>query len=84
MRTTASLDDHLLAGAKERAHQRGQTLGQLLEDALRRELAAPNQPAGPEIPVFSGGGEVRPGVDLSSNRSIREALDRDVPLEDLK
>jgi len=43
MRTTLSVDDNLLAAAKRRARERGQTLGRVIEDALRRELAVPAQ-----------------------------------------
>lgn len=76
MRTTVAIDDHLLDGARRRARERGQTLGQVIEDALRRELTTPTSAApAPEVPVFKGGGGVRPGVDLTSNRALREALD---------
>ena len=75
MRTTISVDDHLLDGAKLRARERGQTLGQLIEDALRRELAAPATAAPPEIPVVRGRGGLAPGIDPTSNRSLWEALD---------
>jgi len=82
MRTTVSIDDELLAAAKHRAHQRNQTLGQLVEAALRRELnRADDLGAPPPIPVFRGGGGVRPGVDLTSNRAIYELLDEGVALD---
>jgi len=81
MRTTLSIDDELLAAAKHRAHQRNQTIGQVVEDALRRELARAGESAvGPPIPVFHGDG-VRPGVDLTSNRAIYELLDEGVELD---
>lgn len=84
MRTTVSIDDELLASAKRRAHDRNQTLGQVVEDALRRELArADDGRVGPPIPVFSGGGGVRPGVDLTSNRAMYELLDEGVELDRL-
>ncbi|MCC5953175.1 MAG: antitoxin [Acidimicrobiia bacterium] len=77
MRTTVAIDDHLLERAKERARERNLTLGRLIEDALRRELASgESRPTGPTVPVFKGTG-ARPGVDLSSYRSIAEALDDD-------
>jgi hypothetical protein len=77
MRTTVAVDDHLLSAAKRRAREHDQTLGQVIEDALRRELAEPS-PAGEPVavPVFRGGEGPLPGVDLRSNRAIREALDR--------
>jgi hypothetical protein len=84
MRTTLAVDDHLLAAAKRRARERGQTLGQVVEDALRRELSASPAVAPPDVPVFRGGNGVRPGVDLSSNRALREALDSDVDLAGLR
>lgn len=86
MRTTVAIDDHLLVAARRRARDRGQTLGQVVEDALRRELSATaSDDAGvPEVPVFTGGGGVRPGIDVASNRGLQEALDADLPIDDLR
>jgi Arc/MetJ family transcription regulator len=84
MRTTIAVDDHLLASAKRRARKRGQTLGQVVEDALRRELAEPVAGEATEVPVFRGGGGPLPGVDLASNRALRETLDRGVELDALR
>lgn len=77
MRTTVSIDDHILAAAKSAARFRGATLGQLVESALRRELAAPIPASPPEIPVFTNGAGARLGVDLRSNRALAELLDTD-------
>jgi hypothetical protein len=76
MRTTVAVDDHLLVAAKRRARERGQTLGQVIESALRRDLAEPVPSEPVAVPVFRGGGGPLPGVDLRSNRALREALDR--------
>ncbi len=76
MRTTIAVDDHLLVAAKRRAREHDQTLGQVIEDALRRELAEPLPSEPVAVPVFRGGDGPLPGVDLRSNRAIREALDR--------
>ncbi len=84
MRTTIAVDDHLLDSARRRARERGQTLGQVVEDALRRELATPRRTASGDVPVFRGGGGVRPGVDVTSNRALREALDSELDLPDLR
>jgi Ribbon-helix-helix protein, copG family len=85
MRTTISVNDHLLASAKRRARERGLSLGQVVEDALRRELADPKEPGGSlEVPVFRGGGGPLPGIELTSNRALREALDRGVELDALR
>jgi hypothetical protein len=76
MRTTVSISDELLAAAKRRARERGQTLGDVLDAALRRELSQPDRRGDrPSVPVFRGGAGPRPGIDLSSNRALHEALD---------
>lgn len=84
MRTTVAVDDHLLAAAKRRAQERGQTLGQVVEDALRRELAESPGYEPIEVPVFRGGDGPRPGIDLRSNRAVRELLDRDAEMTGLR
>ena len=82
MRTTVSIHDELLKSAKLRARERGVTLGQLIEDGLRRELAVHDEPAKPiELPVFDGKTGPTPGLDLTSNRAIYEFLDEGVPLD---
>ena len=82
MRTTVSISDELLAAAKRRARERNQTLGEVLDAALQRELASGREVAeGPAVPVFTGGSGPRPGIDLNSNRDLAEALDEGLPLE---
>ncbi|MFT4259617.1 type II toxin-antitoxin system VapB family antitoxin [Microbacterium sp.] len=79
MRTTLSIDDHLLAEAKKRAHEAGTTLGAYVEDALRRDLAVRRASSGPvRLTVSSATGGARPGVDLSSNRGLYDAIGTDV------
>ncbi len=76
MRTTVAIDDEVLDAARRRARERGETLGQVVEAALRRALSAPDETAeAPEVPVFTGGAGPRPGLDLTSNRALHEALD---------
>ena len=63
MRTTVSIDDGLLATAKQCAEEKRLTLGQLVEASLRAYLAAP--PSGVEshlLPVFGGTLGYRPGM----------------------
>ena len=76
MRTTLAIDDALLQRAKRRAAERGQTLGQYVEDAVRRDLvsAAP-QAVAPPLPVFTRGTGLRSGLNPSSNRALYDALD---------
>lgn len=82
MRTTIAIGDRLLESARREARRRGLTLGRLVEEALRRELA-PGTPAGPgvSVPVFHGEGGLRPGIDATSNRALLEALDESLPAE---
>jgi hypothetical protein len=81
MRTTVSISDELLAAAKRRAHERGQSLGEVIDAALRRELADPRPPERHPVPVFRAGTGPRPGIDLTSNRALHEALDETLDLD---
>ena len=83
MRTTVSISDELLVAAKRRAREDGQTLGQVVDAALRRELSPDQVPeVGPPVPTFRGGTGPRPGIDLSSNRALYEVLDEGLELDD--
>ena len=85
MRTTISIHDELLESAKLRAKERGTTLGELVEDALRRELSVRDEPRKRvAVPVLTGGNGPLPGVDLTSNRAVYEILDEGVPFEKLR
>ncbi len=76
MRTTVSIDDALLKSAKARAENRGQTLGQYVEQAIRNEIAEPVTSRGAlELPVFTRGTGMRADIDPSSNRDLFDALD---------
>lgn len=83
MRTTISISDELLTAAKRLARERGATLGEVVEAALRREMAVPTERTRrPTVPVLHGRDGVRPGVDLTSNRDLYELLDDGVPPAD--
>lgn len=77
MRTTISIDDRVLAKAKERAHAHHLTLGAYIEKAVRRDLVADRETAEqvPTFPVFTRGTGVAPGVDVTTNRGLYDALD---------
>lgn len=85
MRTTISISDELLAAAKRGAPERGQTLGSVVADALRRELAnVGDRNPRPSVPIFNGGTGPRPGLDLTSNRALYEVLDESLDLNSRK
>lgn len=75
MRTTVAIDDNVLRAARARARERGATLGQLVEQALRRELSGSEAGTVVPLPVFTSGTGPHPGVDLRSNRALAELLD---------
>lgn len=75
MRTTVSIDDRLLAAAKARAQRTGQTLGEVVEESLRLNLAATPASSAPALPTFTRGTGLRAGVDPASNRALFDALD---------
>lgn len=82
MRTTVSIADELLESAKRRARETGQTLGAVIEAALRREFALVQTVDRVPVPVFTGGTGPHPGLDLTSNAALYEALDEGRSLQD--
>lgn len=85
VRTTIRIDDDLYRRAKATAARRGQTVGALIEDAIRVALAPPRTPAEAvaELPVFGGSG-VMPGVDLADPRSLRDVMDEGAGVDALR
>jgi hypothetical protein len=76
MRTTISIEDHLLRAAKQRALERGMTLGGLIEDALRVVLTAgANDAERTALPVSKRDGGTRPGVDVADGVRLRDVMD---------
>lgn len=78
MRTTVTIDDHLLSEAKQLAARGHRSLGDVVDDALRVFLS---QVADPErgrvsLPTF-GHGWLRPGVDLEDKEALAGLLDED-------
>lgn len=76
MRTTVTIDDHLLAEAKLIAARTHRTIGSVLEDALRKlineQIAPSDEPYA--LPSFPGEG-LQPGVDLYDREQIEALLD---------
>jgi hypothetical protein len=85
VRTTIRIDDDLYRRAKADAARRGQTVGELIEDALRLALRRPGGATReiPELPIFGGSGTM-PGVDLADSRSLRDLMDADRDLDALR
>lgn len=75
MRTTLSLDDHLLICAKKRAIDEHIPLSRVIEDALRQSLAKPKGTREPIRLITASGSGVKPGVDLDNGCSLLEIMD---------
>jgi len=76
MRTTIRVEDSLLREAKSLAAKAGRSLNDFIEEAIRLAvLSAAPAYAAPEIPVFTGGRGVRPGVDLDSHADLLDVMD---------
>ncbi|HKY16983.1 MAG TPA: ribbon-helix-helix protein, CopG family [Microthrixaceae bacterium] len=85
MRTTIRIDDDLYRRAKARAARTGQTVGELIEDAVRMALR-PRRSGETELlplPTFGGSG-VMAGVDLDDPRGLREVMDAESALDALR
>ena len=82
------IPDELYARAKGRAHDDGQTVTSLVEEALRRELqrrdALPQQQVKVLLAPASGSGGTLPGVDVMNAVSLLDAMDEGQPIEKLR
>jgi hypothetical protein len=79
MRTTIRLDDDLFRRAKETAARTGRTLAEVIQDALRENLARRDAVEDEErlpLPTFEGDG-LLPGVDLDDTASLLDLMGED-------
>ena len=78
MRTTVSIDDALLAEAKQMAARQHRTIGSVLEDALRKLIddSVPDDAGKPFVlPRFKTDNPgLLPGVDLYDKEQLAELL----------
>jgi predicted DNA-binding protein len=85
MRTTIRIDDELYREVKAKAARSGRTVAAVLEDAVRRGLNPSEQRASRRYVVRPmGRGGLRPGVDLSSNAAVAEAMDEGASVDALR
>lgn len=82
MRTTIRIDDELYRAVKQQAARSGRTVGELIEDAVRRSFQQGESPSveAPRLPTYGSGG-LLPGVELTSNAALREAMDADAAVD---
>ncbi len=84
MRTTIRIDDELYREVKMRAARSGRTVAAVLEDAVRRGLNPQDreQGVGGVYTVrVTGRNGLRPGVNLSSNAAVAEAMNEGTPID---
>lgn len=74
MRTTLTIDDELLAGAKVLAARTHRTIGSVVEEALRRMLTETSDPQPVVLPDYSYSGGLRAGVDLYDKELLDQLL----------
>jgi hypothetical protein len=77
MRTTITIDDGLLADARKAALESGQSLGHLVEDALRERLSRRRDMPSrrPELPLSGAAGGLQPGVNLDDGAAVLDRMD---------
>lgn len=77
VRTTISIDDHLLRAAKQRALEQDTTLGHVIEDALHLALDPERErrTCSTPLPVSRRRGGTRPGVDTGDGAGLRDLMD---------
>lgn len=76
MKTTIELDDDLVAAVRARARERGMTMREVIEGALRRVLHDGGRPPARyrlDLPVTAG--RRPPTIDVDSNAEIDAYLD---------
>jgi hypothetical protein len=74
MKTTLNIDDTVMAKLKLESVKRGQTMGQIVETALRAYLKAkPSNDPLPPLPTFNMGPAA---VDISDRNALYDFLDR--------
>ncbi len=86
MRTTVTIDDDLYRAIKVTAARSGETVGSVIEDALRHYLARSERSASavlPALPAVNTGG-ARTGGNLDGMSSVYEILDEGVRLDALR
>ncbi|MGH2725755.1 MAG: hypothetical protein ACRDKS_02140 [Actinomycetota bacterium] len=75
MRTTLNLDDHLFRAAKKLAAERGITLTQVVEDALRAALNASTKGKPYRLRMFTVKGKGPLPVDVADRNALYDWLE---------
>lgn len=83
---TIALDENLVKQARIKAIQEGTSLSakvrELLSLYVRQDMPAAPMVI-PKLPVSKAGGGLQPGIDPSSNRSMYDAMDAGIDVNNL-
>ena len=76
LRTTLNIDDDLMRRVKKRAHETGQTITKVIENALRQTLTG-RRPAKRvyKLRWVSVSGRLQPGVDLTDRDALFDLME---------
>lgn len=75
MRTTIDINDVLFRAAKRRAAERGTSLRDVVEAALRQHLGKPPATGGYRLVWRTESGRIQPGVDLTDRNALFDLMD---------
>lgn len=76
MRTTVTIDDHLLDQVRRHAAEQRKTVSQVIEDSVREALLRRHEAERAPFRVRPvRGGPLQPGVDLDDNAALLDLMD---------
>lgn len=85
MRTTIRMDDRLYETIKIEAARRHITVAAIIEEKIRLGMRQLDEgDARPRYDLNTFGGQLQPGIDLSSSASLNQAMDAGVELDALR
>ncbi|MGA2975407.1 MAG: ribbon-helix-helix protein, CopG family [Spirochaetia bacterium] len=77
MRTTLNIDSEIMLLVKKRAAESGRTITEIVEQALRKEVAGQRPWTNHFVLRWSAvSGKAQPGIDLADRDSLYEAMER--------
>jgi hypothetical protein len=75
MRTTIEINDVLFRAAKRRAAERGTSLRDVVEAALRQHLGKATAASDYRLSWRTESGRIQPGVDLTDRNALFDLMD---------
>ncbi|HEY1970349.1 MAG TPA: ribbon-helix-helix protein, CopG family [Pseudonocardia sp.] len=76
MRTTITIDEHLLEQVRRRAAERGETVSKVIEDSVRESLLRHRDETRPRFRITTFDSGCQPGVDLDNNAALLDLMEQ--------